>query len=162
MAKSVCQRDIQFEGSAVVRFELAGRERRHCFHIWSQCPFDIILGTDFMQICGPVSIDHKQKNFWFSKCADFAKLARIEPNARENKSHEAHDLSGDTDIISKNSRQGQQRRRKLDYSVPSKPTSRAQALLVRSKVGKETDTMQAGQKAHDKPNMETAKAQNSM
>ena len=27
----------------------------------------MILGTDFMQMCGPVSIDHKQHKFWFAQ-----------------------------------------------------------------------------------------------
>ena len=66
IAKSVCQRDILFEGSVLAKFQLAEVEYKHVFHIWSHCPFDIILGTDFMKTCGPVSIDHRTQRFWFN------------------------------------------------------------------------------------------------
>ena len=65
-AKSVCQQDIQFDGRVLVKFQVAGTNHEHTFHIWSQCPFDMILGTDFMKTCGTVSIDHCRQEFWFS------------------------------------------------------------------------------------------------
>ena len=67
VARSVCQRDIKFIGCVTATFTLAGQTYSYLFHVRPQSPFDIILGTDFMQTCGPVSIDHKQQKFWFAQ-----------------------------------------------------------------------------------------------
>ena len=65
IVRSVCQRDIKFIGCVTATFTLAGQTHSFLCHVWPQSPFDMILGTDFMQMCGPVSIDHEQQKFRF-------------------------------------------------------------------------------------------------
>ena len=64
-ATSVCKENIHFKGQATITFSIANKQFTHEFHVWTESPFDCILGTDFMTKCGPVAIDHKNKLFWF-------------------------------------------------------------------------------------------------